>query len=144
MFEKYDMLIPQGVIFNLKEIEDMKIIKSDMAKKLIYNNELEVVKIGKKIHISRTELIRFLVANTIKAKTNALGDSLGNNKGKSSTKSGIAQLPNEAMVYNEGSLFPKNYSTQKNKPSMSQIQIMQQLRKNQAILKCFCSLNYSS
>lgn len=67
MFEKYDMLIPQGVIFNLKEIEDMKIIKSDMAKKLIYNNELEVVKIGKKIHISRTELIRFLVDNTIKA-----------------------------------------------------------------------------
>ena len=67
MFEKYDMLIPQGVLFNLKEIEDMKIIKIDMAKKLIYNNELEVVKIGSKIHISRTELIRFLVANTIKA-----------------------------------------------------------------------------
>ncbi len=67
MFEKYDMLIPKGVIFNLKEIEEMKIIKSDMAKKLIYNNELEVVKIGKKIHISRTEIIRFLVANTIKA-----------------------------------------------------------------------------
>ena len=67
MFEKYDMLIPQGVIFNLKEIEDMKIIKSDMAKKLIYNNELEVVKIGKKIHISRTELIRFLVDHTIKS-----------------------------------------------------------------------------
>ncbi|WP_141047327.1 DNA-binding protein [Aliarcobacter cryaerophilus] len=67
MFEKYDMLIPQGVLFNLKEIEDMKIIKIDMAKKLIYNNELEVVKIGKKIHISRTELIRFLVINTIMA-----------------------------------------------------------------------------
>ena len=67
MFEKYDMLIPQGVIFNLKEIEDMKVIKIDMAKTLIYNHELEVVKIGKKIHISRTELIRFLVANTIKA-----------------------------------------------------------------------------
>ena len=67
MFEKYDMLIPQGVIFNLKEIEEMKILKTDMAKKLIYNNELEVVKIGKKIHISRNELIRFLVANTIMA-----------------------------------------------------------------------------
>ena len=65
MFEKYDMLIPQGVIFNLKEIEEMKILKVDMAKKLIYNDELEIVKIGKKIHISRTELIRFLVANTI-------------------------------------------------------------------------------
>jgi hypothetical protein len=67
MFEKYDMLIPQGVIFNLKEIEEMKILKIDMAKKLIYNNELEVVKIGSKIHISRNELIRFLVDNTIKA-----------------------------------------------------------------------------
>ncbi|EFU69566.1 FAD-binding domain protein [Aliarcobacter butzleri JV22] len=70
MFEKYDMLVPQGVIFNLKEIEEMKILKTEMAKKLIYNNELEVVKIGKKIHISRTELIRFLVDNTIKADEN--------------------------------------------------------------------------
>ena len=67
MYDKYDKLLNQGVLFNLKEIEDMKIIKSDMAKKLIYNNELEVVKIGKKIHISRTELIRFLIANTIRA-----------------------------------------------------------------------------
>ncbi len=73
MFEKYDMLIPQGVLFNLKEIEDMKIIKIDMAKKLIYNNELEVVKIGKKIHISRTELIRFLIVNTIMADENKEG-----------------------------------------------------------------------
>jgi hypothetical protein len=67
MFEKYDLLVPQGVIFNLKEIEEMKILKTDMAKKLIYNNELEVVKIGKKIHISRTELLRFLIDNTIGA-----------------------------------------------------------------------------
>ena len=67
MFKKYDMLIPQGVIFNLKEIEDMKILKVDMAKKLIYNNELEVVKIGSKIHISRNEIIRFLIENTIRA-----------------------------------------------------------------------------
>lgn len=67
MFEKYDMLVPQGVLFNLKEIEDMKIIKIDMAKKLIYNNELEVVKIGKKIHLTRIEIIKFLVNNTIRA-----------------------------------------------------------------------------
>ena len=67
MFKKYDMLIPQGVLFNLKEIEDMKIIKIDMAKKLIYNNELEIVKIGKKIHLTRIEIIKFLVNNTIRA-----------------------------------------------------------------------------
>lgn len=36
-----------------------------MAKKLIYNNELEIVKIGSKIHISRLELIRYLETNTI-------------------------------------------------------------------------------
>ena len=65
MYDKYDKLLNQGVLFNLKEIEEMKILKVDMAKKLIYNDELEVEKIGKKIHISRTELIRFLVANTI-------------------------------------------------------------------------------
>ena len=67
MFEKYDLLVPQGVIFNLKEIEEMKILKTDMAKKLIYDNELAIVKIGKKIHISRTELIKFLIDNTIGA-----------------------------------------------------------------------------
>ena len=67
MYDKYDKLLNQGVLFNLKEIEEMKILKVDMAKKLIYNDELEVVKIGKKIHISRTELIRFLIANTIGA-----------------------------------------------------------------------------
>ena len=67
MYDKYDKLLNQGVLFNLKEIEEMKILKVDMAKKLIYNDELEVVKIGKKIHISRTELIRFLVDNTIKS-----------------------------------------------------------------------------
>ncbi len=61
----YDELIPKGVIFNLKEIEEMNIIKIDMAKKLISKNEIEVVKIGSKLHISRSELIRYLEANTI-------------------------------------------------------------------------------
>jgi len=61
----YDKLIPKGVIFNLKEIEEMGIIKIDMAKKLIYKGKIEVVKIGSKLHLSRTELIRYLESNTI-------------------------------------------------------------------------------
>lgn len=65
MRANYDELIPKGVIFNLKEIEEMNIIKIDMAKKLISKNEIEVVKIGNKLHISRSELIRYLEANTI-------------------------------------------------------------------------------
>ena len=66
MRANYDELIPKGVIFNLKEIEEMNIIKIDMAKKLISKNEIEVVKIGNKLHISRSELIRYLEANTIR------------------------------------------------------------------------------
>ena len=65
MTTNYDTLIPQGVLFNLQQVEDMQIIKKDMAKKLIYKNELEVVKIGNKLHISRAVLIRFLEENTI-------------------------------------------------------------------------------
>ena len=60
MFEKYDMLIPQGVIFNLKEIEEMKIIKCDMAKKLIYNNELEADATVKETLLSTNEDIDIL------------------------------------------------------------------------------------
>jgi hypothetical protein len=61
----YDKIIPEGVLFNLKEVEQMKIIKVDMAKKLILNRELEVVKIGSKLHISRQILIDYLNKNTI-------------------------------------------------------------------------------
>jgi len=61
----FDKLIPQRVLFNLKEVESFGIIKINMAKKLITKSELEIVKIGNKIHISRDELIRYLKANTI-------------------------------------------------------------------------------
>ena len=65
MITDYDKLIPQGVLFNLRQVEEMQIIKVDMAKKLILNREIEVVKIGKKLHISRSVLIDYLVRNTI-------------------------------------------------------------------------------
>jgi len=65
MKTNYDSIIPQGVLFNLRQVEDMRIIKVDMAKKLISKGELEVVKIGNKLHLSRAELIRYLEENTI-------------------------------------------------------------------------------
>lgn len=67
MRTNYDEIIPYGVLFNLKEVEEMRIIKVDMAKKLILKGELEFVKIGNKIHLSRTELIRYLIENTIES-----------------------------------------------------------------------------
>ena len=69
MVTQFDDIIPQGILFSIKEINDMNLIKSDMLKKLIYNSEIEVVKIGKKNFVSRTALIAYLEANTITVKT---------------------------------------------------------------------------
>ena len=60
----YNLIIPNRILFNLKEIEEIGLIKTDMAKKLVYNGYLEVVKIGNKLHISREELINYLESNT--------------------------------------------------------------------------------
>jgi len=65
MRTNYNELIPQGVLFNLAQIQDMGLLKTDMAKKLIAKGILEFVKIGNKIHIARTELIRYLEDNTV-------------------------------------------------------------------------------
>lgn len=66
----YNELIPKGVVFNIRQINDMGLIKSDMLKKLIYNQEIEVLKIASKNHISRTALIAYLESNTIPAQIN--------------------------------------------------------------------------
>ncbi|AGR77168.1 hypothetical protein A7H1H_0864 [Aliarcobacter butzleri 7h1h] len=68
MNTNYNLLLPNKVLFNLKDIENLGVIKIDMAKKLVYNGVLEVVKIGNKIHISRDELIKYLETNTYPAK----------------------------------------------------------------------------
>lgn len=60
----YNEIIPYGVLFNLKEVEEMRIIKVNMAKKLIFNGEIEFVKIGNKLHLSRIVLIDYLERNT--------------------------------------------------------------------------------
>lgn len=65
MNTNYDDLIPKKVLFSIKEINDLGIIKSDMCKKLIYKKEIEVVKIGKKNFISRSEIIEYLEFNTL-------------------------------------------------------------------------------
>lgn len=67
MRTNYDDLIPAGIVFNLVQIEQMGLIKVNMAKKLIANRELEIIKIGNKIHISRQQLIHFMESNTIAA-----------------------------------------------------------------------------
>jgi len=67
MTTNFEQLIPQGILFSIKQIDDMNLIKSDMLKKLIYQRAIEIVKIGSKNFISRTALISYLEANTIVA-----------------------------------------------------------------------------
>ena len=67
IFTNYDELLPKGILFSIKEIDDMGLIKSDMLKKLIYNREIEVVKVGTKNFISRSVLIIFKKKNTLPA-----------------------------------------------------------------------------
>lgn len=69
MITDFEQLIPQGVLFSIKQINDMNLIKSDMLKKLIYNGAIEYTKLGNKNHISRTALIDYLQKNTIPANT---------------------------------------------------------------------------
>ncbi|MCG3703079.1 helix-turn-helix domain-containing protein [Aliarcobacter butzleri] len=62
----YDSLIPNYVLFNLAELQELNILKTPTAKKLIYAGKIEAIKIGNKLHISRAEIIRYLEDRTIK------------------------------------------------------------------------------
>ena len=80
MNTNYEDQIPKQILFSIKEINDLGIIKSDMCKKLLYKNAIECVKLGNKNFIARTELIRYLNERTIsalkfyrKSKTKCLG-----------------------------------------------------------------------
>lgn len=65
MSTNYDVLISKKVLFSIKEIEELGIIKGDMCRKLIFNRKIEVTKVGNKNFISRSEILRFLELNTI-------------------------------------------------------------------------------
>lgn len=67
MTTNYEDLIPKQILFSIKEINDLGIIKSDMCKKLLYKNAIECVKLGTKNFITRAELIRYLKSRTISA-----------------------------------------------------------------------------
>jgi len=60
----YDIQLPFGFKFSLREMNDEKILNIHMAKKLINIGELEYIKIGNKTHISRFELVRYFSART--------------------------------------------------------------------------------
>lgn len=64
----YDELLPKDkILFSIRDIDEIGLIRSDMLKKIIYQRAIEVVKLGKKNFISRKILIDFLIKQTIPA-----------------------------------------------------------------------------
>lgn len=56
----YENLIPNWVHFSIAELDELHIIKKNMAIKLFKTGILEKKMIGNKKHVTRTELIRYL------------------------------------------------------------------------------------
>ena len=67
MITNFQELLPEGILFSIRQIYEMGLIKSDLLKKLIYNHKIEVVKLSSKNFISRTALISYLELQTIPA-----------------------------------------------------------------------------
>jgi hypothetical protein len=67
MITDFEELLPTGILFSIREINDMGLIKSDLLKKLIYSQKIEITKLNSKNFISRTALIEYLTKNTFKA-----------------------------------------------------------------------------
>lgn len=65
MITNFDELLPEGILFSIRQINDMGLIKSDLLKKLIYSQRIEVTKLNSKNFISRTALIKYLESQTI-------------------------------------------------------------------------------
>jgi hypothetical protein len=61
----FNALLPQKILFSIKEIDEIGLIKSDLLKKLIYSQKIEVTKLASKNFISRTALVNYLESNTI-------------------------------------------------------------------------------
>lgn len=60
----YEDLLPPKVLFNLREIENLGLIKIPTIKKILGKGQITYVRIGNRVHIARNELIRYLEANT--------------------------------------------------------------------------------
>ena len=67
MITNFEKLLPDGILFSIKQINDMGLIRSDLFKKLIYTHKIEVTKLNSKNFISRSALVSYLQANTIPA-----------------------------------------------------------------------------
>ena len=65
MKTNFNELIPDGILFSIRQIDEMGLISSSLLRKLIFKRRIEVTKLASKNFISRTVLIAYLEENTI-------------------------------------------------------------------------------
>ena len=65
----FETLLPKGILFSIQDIADMGLIKKDMLRKIILQQGISVIKIGKKNFIDRTTIIDYLESCVIQATT---------------------------------------------------------------------------
>ena len=67
MIPDFETLLPEGLLFSIKDIDSMGLIKKDMLRKIILHQEITVVKLGCKNFIDRQTLINYLISCMIPA-----------------------------------------------------------------------------
>ena len=65
MKTNFNELIPDGILFSIRQVDEMGLISSSLLRKLIFKRRIEVTKLASKNFISRTVLIAYLEENTI-------------------------------------------------------------------------------
>ncbi len=61
-----EQLLPQKIMFSLKDLQDIGFMKATTAKKFIHQGSLKAVRIGTKFFILRPEVIRYFNDNIVK------------------------------------------------------------------------------
>ena len=62
MIPDFEILLPEGLLFSIKDIDSMGLIKKDMLRKIILHQEITVIKLGCKNFIDRQTLINYLIS----------------------------------------------------------------------------------
>jgi hypothetical protein len=64
--QKYENMFSKSrLMYPLRELNEKGIFKISTAKKLIANGQLESIKVGSKHFVTRDEIIRYMIENTV-------------------------------------------------------------------------------
>ncbi len=60
-----NLLLPQQILFSLKDLQTIGLLRIATAKKFIRSGEITAIKVGVKLFIAREEIIRYFKAQEV-------------------------------------------------------------------------------